>query len=203
MIKFNKSIQKFQEEYPTFKKLAVALILEALQKTHKSHQTAGKLDLQKFYPFLKGAGSMYRYNKTFEEMKETISDISPILGITDQIRFSREEKSDIKFRENAIDGGLNMSFFDDARILPEFIEESDTVVRSMDGDCEPAFYRFDKKLSVQESNMLRISYAYTNGNPAKNLWTNYMEAVPAKVGFVISSGRSFESTRGISRGNKI
>ena len=194
-IKFGRSTQGLQEEFPVFKTASTAYILRALQNVNSSHFSSGKLDLDKFYHFLKGAGSMYKYQKSFDEMKQTLMDIAPVLDIIDQIKFSREDKSEVKMQKKAISGEVPMQFFDDAEVPAESAFGEDFAVRSMFGDTEPAFYRFDKKLSNHERNMLRVSYAFNHGDPEKSTWTNYLEAVPIQMKFAEKHGRSLESTR--------
>ena len=193
-IKFGRSTQGLQEDFPVFKSASTAYILRALQQVNNAHFTAGKLDLDKFYHFLKGAGSMYKYKKSFEEMKQALMDIAPVLDIVEQIKFSRADKSEVKMQKRALDGGIPLEEFDNAEVPAELAEDDDIVVRSMFGDTEPAYYRFDRKLSPHERNMLRVAYAFTHGAPEKNTWQNYLEAVPARVGFIKKHGRSFEKT---------
>lgn len=195
-IKFNRSTRDLKDEFPIFSTLSVALILDALQKVNRSQFTGDKLDLSKFYVFLK---KINPYNKSFEEMKETIAEIAPVLGIVDQIRFSREEKSEIKFREKTLNGEVPIEEFDSAEIPREAAEDDDYVVRSMGGDTEPAFYRFDRELTQRERNMMRASYAINHGNPGVSVWRTYLGSVPAKVGFVKRNNRSFDRTFGIGK----
>jgi hypothetical protein len=199
-IKFNRDTRGLKDEYPIFGTLSVAIILEALQRVNSSHFTGGKLDLSKFYPFLK---KLRGYNKSFNEMKESIAEIAPVLGIVDQIRFSREEKSEIKFKEKALNGEVPITYFDEAEIPEDTIEDEDYVVRSMGGDTEPAYYRFDRELNQRERNLLRVSYALNHGNPGVSTWRTYLGAVPAKVGFIKRNNRSFERTIGIAKRDDI
>jgi hypothetical protein len=194
-IKFGRTTQNLQEEFPIFKKLSTALILRALQQVNRAHFTNNKLDLDKFYYFLKGPGSMYKYTGSYQEMKNTLMDIAPVLNIIDQIKFSREEKSNLKMQKKAIEGGIDMSYFDDAEIPESMRTEEDYAVRNQYRDSEPAFYRFDKKLTPHERNMLRVSYAFNHGNPEKTIWQNYLEAVPVNVGFAEKNNRSLYQTK--------
>lgn len=196
LIKFGRSTQSLKDEYPIFKNLSVAMILEALQRANSTHFTGGKLDLSKFYDFLK---KFRGYTKSFNDMKEVMTEIAPVLGIVDQIRFSREERSEIKFKEKALNGEVPIEYFDEAEIPEDTIEDEDYVVRSMGGDTEPAFYRFDRELNQRERNLLRVSYALNHGNPGVSTWRTYLGAVPAKVGFVRRNNRSFDYTAGLAK----
>ena len=192
IIKFNQPTQGLGEKVPVFKLASTAYIIGAIQRVNHSHFTGGKLDLDKFYTFLKGIGSMYKYDRSFEEMKETVKNIAPFLGIIDQIKFSREDKSEVKMQKRAIEGDLPLEFFYDSEVPADSIIDTDIVVRSMHGNTEPGFYRFDKKLSQSERNILRIAYSYSYGDPTISIWGNFLGAVPATVGFIRKHGRSFQ-----------
>ena len=197
-IKFSRSSQDLQREYPIFRNASTAYILMALQKATDNQFSYNKLDLDKFYAFLKGPGSMYKYKGSFEDMKQTLMDIAPVLGIQDQIKFNRKDKSEMKLQQKALSGELPLDFFYDAEIPEEAKRDDDYVVRNRYGTTEPAFYRFGRKLSIHESNLLRSAYALSHSDPNKTAWTNYLEAVPARVGFVKRNNRSFEKTDNIS-----
>jgi hypothetical protein len=176
-----------------FNSLSFAIILNALQSSLTPNvYTLGKIDLLKLYNFLKNKG----YHYSFEKMKTDLLTAAPLLGITNYLKLSREEKSDLKFQERILSGDINVDYYDSLEIPKDQAVETDYVVRNAYGDCEPAFYRFDKPNDMHDINMIKAAFAIKCGNAEKSIWQNYMEARPAKVGHILKHGKSMEYTKG-------
>ena len=91
-IKFDSKTARI--EYPELSQVKYAYIIGALDKVCKQHFRSGKLDLIKFYAFLK---TMYPYKKTFAEMKSTLLELSPMLNIIDSLSLTKKESGELKY----------------------------------------------------------------------------------------------------------
>lgn len=194
-IPFDRNPYDLKQEYPDlFGTLSFSIIANALQNNLTPNLfVQGKLDLNRFYNFI----SNFRgYQPSFEKMKENLMKAAPLLGITEYLKLTREEKSNLKFQERILSGEQDFEYYTDAEIpVEEATLPSDYVVRSMYGETEPAYYRFDKDLDLHGINMMKAAYAYKYGDPEKNLWRNYLDARPATIGHIQKHGKSVEFTQ--------
>lgn len=192
-IRFKTDPQKIKEKYPDiFGNLLYYYLENALRRVTPDVFVTGKLDINRFYNFLK---SVTPFNKSIIVMKELLFQAAPLLGITDQLKLSREERSEMKFQERAYHGELPIEFFEEAEVPASEAEPDDYVLKSADGETETAFYRFDRNLSDHERNMLRVAYVFKYGDPEKTPWQNYLDARPATKGHLDRHGKSYERTR--------
>lgn len=174
-----------------FGTLSFAQILEGLQRLHPSLWTQGKLDLDKFYTHIKSMG----YNKDYNRMRRDLLLAAPHLGIVNELKIPREEKNELKYQQKLIHGDYNLEDAHKAEIPASQAIDSDYVVRSMYGDTEPAYYRFDHKLIPHEINQMKGAYAERYGDPDKSIWKNYLDARPATLGHIKKHGKSVDWTR--------
>jgi len=194
-IRFDVDPRELKDQYPDlFGTYSFAIIANELQNLNPGLFTQEKLDLAKFYTHIKGKG----YRKTFPEMKENLLNAAPLLGITNSLKLTRSEKSDLKFQEKMLSGKYDVEHYMDCEIPAEEAGEKDYVIRSkFTGETEPAYYRGDCKKDEHDLNMLKGAYASKYGNPEKTLWRNYLDARPATVGHVDKHGKSHYGTRDV------
>lgn len=192
-IPFDRNPQDLKEEYPQlFGTLSFATIANALHNLTPELFVQEKIDLNRFYNFLR---RFKGYQKSFKEMKDILLKAAPLLGITNKLKLRRDELSELKFQEKLISGDYDLDFYANLEIPKEEAEENDYVIRSMYGETEPAYYRFDKQPTSRDINMLKAAYAYEYGDPEKTLWRNYLDARPATVGHIQRHGKSMEYTK--------
>jgi hypothetical protein len=190
-IEFDIDPRELKDIDPIFKTVSFAKILEGLQRLHPSLWTQGKLDLDKFYRHLQSMG----YNRSIDQMKRDLTLAAPHLGIVNSLRLTRDDRNELMYQQRLIHGDYNLEDFHKAEIPAEQAVDSDYVVRSMYGDTEPAYYRFDHRLIPHEINQMKAAYAERYGDPEKSIWKNYLDARPATLGHIKKHGKSVEWTR--------
>lgn len=198
-IKFIKSPRDLREKYPkTFGTRLFGELANEIQIAPPYTFIGGKLDLYKFYNYFKVKYSNY----TFEQVKKCILEAAPILGIVKQLRLtndiiSTEEKRNLSFQEKYVyNTEESLEYYDNAEIpASEATLPTDFVMRSVYGETETAYYRFDKSLSEHERNLLKLAYAYKYGDPQKTPWKNYLDVRPATLGHIQKFGKNIEHTR--------
>jgi len=198
MITFRKNPTELKTLYSIFNSVIFAVIANEIQTPSESTFTNKKLDLDKFYNYLKTKGFKY----SFIQMRDLVLEAAPILGITKYLKLSKEEKPEMLFAEKYIYGEIPIGYFSECEILAEqAVLDSDYVVRSMWGETEPAYYRVkfskDYKKAEHERNLLRVAYIQKYGDPEKTPWRNYLDARPCSMGEIKKNGKSVNGTREI------
>ena len=192
--------EKLRDKFPILKSLSFGLLSNALNMNGHNLMRGGKLDYSKIFNHLSKDPN---WGKNFNKTKMMLNEIAPLVGITDFLPLTREEKKELKSIERAYrNPDLDYDYFKDAEINQNDIEDTDYVVRNDFGRTFPSFYRFlddngtPKRLHTEEErNMLRMVYAMEYGNSDSGVYDDYMGAVPIIVGNVKKWGRSFDKTR--------
>lgn len=187
-------INELKSEYPKiFGTLSFGIIANEIQVAPQNNFVNGKLDLNRFYNYIKSKG----FKRSFDDMKQLIMEAAPLLGITDYLKLSKEEKSDLKFREKYIyNKDFPIDYYEGAEIPGDRADRlTDFALRSAEGETETAYYRFDKPLSQHERNMLKVAYVYKHGDPTKTPWQNYLDARPVTLGHVQKFKKSVTNTK--------
>ncbi|MFA5152710.1 MAG: hypothetical protein WC554_09140 [Clostridia bacterium] len=192
MIKFKNSPKDLKAKHPIFNSITFAIIANEIQTPPSNAFTNKKLDLDKFYSYLKTKG----FKAAFKEMKELIIEAAPILGITAYIKLSNEEKKNLLFVEKYVYGKeTSIDEFTEAEILKNSqLLSTDYVVRSMYGDSDEAYYRIGRQMNDHDRNLLKAAYSIKYGDPLKTPWKNYLDARPASIGHIEKFGKSFDHT---------
>ena len=181
------------KHYPVFKRIAWGYIANEIQRPPAQVMMGDKIDPKRFYNYLV---KMRGINITYEKMREILMEAAPILGIVKYIKFDKEDAQELKYTEKVLHNELSLDYFDNAEVDPEDTEGDVIVLRSADGDTDPVYYQFDKKLATQEGNMLKLAYAFSHGNPEKTLWKNYLDARPATLSHILKHKKSVHFTKG-------
>ncbi len=192
-IKFKKNSKDLNKEYPEieiFKTWTFGEIAGALGRVGNSEATNGKLDLNKFYNFLKARG----FKADFHKMKDVLLQAAPYMGIEKQLKLSRDERSDMNMASMMLTGAAAIDQFQKAEIVAAEAIDSDHVVRSKCGETEPIYYRINgtlfnsrgelRTITQHEINMLKRAYVIDHGDPAKTVWKNYWDARPITLGSI-------------------
>jgi len=152
-----------------------------------------KLDIDKFYDYLK---TNKKISYSFNDVKRMILDMAAALNFTNRLKLTKEEKSDIKFKEKMINGNFSLIDFIDKFEIDKPELDSDRILRSADGTTTPAFYRLPKikNLKPEEINMLKAHYAMKYGLPDRTPFENYRMARPISKGSADKNNRSYYRT---------
>lgn len=191
---------QMKDKFPFLRTLSFANLAEAINHNGHLFLSQGKLNYEKLWNFMRRKYPKWG-NKSLNQTKQIIEEISPLVGIVDFLPLSREDRSEMKALERGYNSDLSYDDFKNAEISQMESDENDIVVRDSDHRSEPAFYRFidetgaPKKLNDHERNFLRLVYALEHGDEDATTWRNYLYAVPAYVGHILKYGKSFERTR--------
>jgi len=191
-IPFKKNPSDLKGDYPIFGTLSWAYIANGLNNLMPDLFSEGKLELHRFYNFLRKTSP---YDKGFDRMKDYLLQAAPLLGITKYLKLAKDERDQLKLQEKVYSGEYSLDYYENAEIPAEIAEDNDYVLRSMYGETEPAYYRFDKGLTDHEINMMKVAYIYRYGDPEKTPWKNYLDARPIKIKNIEKHGKSVDRTR--------
>ena len=181
--------RNLRQEYKIFNTPLFGILANELQNI-PDHCFGKQLDIEKFFEYLKRSkGFKYSYN----DMKNLLVSMSIILGFSNLLKLSKEERSDVDFQVKISNGKVDLYVFDQSEIN-EPVLDSDIIVRSADGSTQPAYYRLAESLTKSQTSMLKAHYAEKYGDPYKKMYENFLMARPITKGFADEHERSYTRT---------
>jgi len=195
----DKLIEEFEDNkelLKSIKTVSFAHLINSLNNVPSNLFKGKKIDIEKFHNWLTKTTA---YKKGLLETKELLKLISPYLGISKYFAFDKETRQDLNFQEKLLDGEeISCKSVSEIENKDD-VTNNDYVVRSRDGNTEPAYYRIEgvpekRKPLMTELSCMKSKYVQDYGDPSLSLWNNFLNTRPARVGHIIKHGKSFEKT---------
>lgn len=192
-IKTKKLVSDYNKPYYNF--ASTGYITSSLDKITSSQMSGEKIDIDKFFKFVK---ANFPYKKSEKEFNFRLRELAVDLGFVERLKLKSDEKKNLKMAQEFVHGAISMEDFDNAEIESDESFEylpTDYIVRTMDNTIPFAAYRFPRKLSEHESNLMKGAFAYKYGNEDVSFWEDYLSVRPITYKRLVSDNKNFNWTR--------